>query len=96
MKLYVSPLVAVLMLGAFPHTADRSAPQLKCASSPVLFPDAPEPVYVLNGKAVDKAVFQTIDPRAIKSLEIMCAPQLHQLLGIKARRTGIVVVTASH
>jgi hypothetical protein len=94
MKLYVTPLVAVLVLGAFASTIDRPATLLKCANSPVLFPDAPEPVYVLNGKAVDKAVFQGLDPKSVKSLEIMCAPELHQRFGVAARRTGIVVFTA--
>ena len=94
MKLYVTPLVAVLMLVGFAATVEHPAPRLKCNTSPVLFPDAPEPVYVLNGKAVDKVGFEGLDPKAIESVAIMCAPELHQMFGIAARRTGIVVFTA--
>ena len=93
MKLYVTPLVAVLMLGGFASAVDHTAPLLKCSTTPVLFPDAPEPVYVLNGKAVNKVVFEKLDPDSIESLAIMCAPELHQLFGIAARRSGIVVFT---
>ena len=65
----------------------------KCAHTPVLFPDAPEPVYVLDGRAVDRAAIEEIDGGTVESAYIMCAADLYDRLNVRAQRSGFVVFT---
>ena len=70
---------------------------LKCApNTPLLFPDAPENVYVLNGKVVSADGFKELelDPKSVESVEIVCATDLHRVFGHQARRSGVVVFTS--
>ena len=67
---------------------------MKCPNQPVLFADAPEPVFVLDGKAVpQEKKGLDIAPDAVESVEIVCATDVHREFGVKANRTAVVVFT---
>lgn len=67
---------------------------MKCPNQPVLFADAPEPVFVIDGKAVpQEKKGLDIAPEAVESIEIVCATDVHREFGVKANRTAVVVFT---
>src|SRR5688500_3080493 len=81
-------------------TLSASAPNhvvetLKCPlGTPVLFPNAPENVFLLYGKPAEQNVLAQVDPKSIESIEIVCATDLHQVFGVEARRNGVLIFTA--
>lgn len=91
--------IVPVVIGAviiIPRAADTSAtpPVLKCQPDmPILFEDAPEPAYVLDGRASDADTVQALAMDSIESVAIMCADELFELFGVKARRNGVVVFT---
>lgn len=94
MKLYAASVAVVAALAAATLSAEPSHTALKCPpDTPIQFPNAPEPAYVLDGKASDDAAFQALDHESIASIEIVCADDVHRVFGIEARRTAIVVFT---
>lgn len=94
-------LLAVLVCGSIPLLAFGAASSStssarKCVNVPILFPDAPEPVFVLNGEAVDRdsvASTTSVTPDKILSVELACADKIYERFRIKARRTGLIVFT---
>jgi hypothetical protein len=66
---------------------------MKCRDVPVLFPDAPDIVYVLNTKAVPQEALARVNPDSIESVAIACASELHELFGIETRRGAVVIFT---
>lgn len=92
--------VAASLVGASPDPAplDAASPEaakLKCPpEEPVLFPDAPDVVTVLDAEAVPDSVELDLNTLEIESIEIVCATELHEVFGIEARRSGVVVFTA--
>ena len=66
---------------------------MKCAHVPIRFPDAPEPVYVVNGRAVEPSLLKALNPDSIESVEVACADAIYDRFGIKAQRTGIIIFT---
>ena len=94
MKLIAASAAAVAVLAAATLAAEPSGSRLKCPpGTPIQFPNAPEPVFVLDGRAADEAAIRALDPKTVASIEIVCADDLHRVLGIEARRSGVVVFT---
>lgn len=83
-------LPAVIILAGF--AAPWSASSRKC-TIPVLFRDAPEPAFVLDGKAVDADVVQELERERVESIDIMCAPALYEIYQVRAQRSGVVIFT---
>ncbi|MGH7461892.1 MAG: hypothetical protein ACREMA_12830 [Longimicrobiales bacterium] len=55
MKIQLAALAAVIVTASSSAPAPRAS-TFKCPpDTPVLFPNAPDPVYVLNARAVDEA-----------------------------------------
>ena len=76
------------VVGAFAPSTAR-----KCANVPILFPDAPEPVLVLNAKAVDRDSMRKLDDRRIESVNVVCADYIYRTFRIEARQSGVVIFT---
>lgn len=97
MNRFLSIVPVVIGAAIFiPHAADTSAasPELKCQPDmPILFEDAPEPAFVLDGRASSEDAIQALATDSIESVAIMCADELFELFGVKARRNGVVVFT---
>jgi hypothetical protein len=90
----VSVVAAALCVSAL-YAPDLRVATAKCPPSvPVLFPNAPDPVYVLDGKAVQKEVIARLDPKTLESIEVVCANDVHRVFGIEGRRSAVVVFTA--
>ena len=69
---------------------------MKCPNQPILFADAPEPLFVLDGKAVPEGTLKEltgVTPQSVESIEIVCATDVHRAFGVKANRTAVVVFT---
>jgi hypothetical protein len=81
------------MVAASSVQSPSNAAVRKCTDVAVRFPDAPEPVYVLNAQAVDPDSLPQLDPSEIESVAIKCTDYIYETFGIKAQRTGIVVFT---
>ena len=72
----------------------ETRPAMKCpAGTPVLFPDAPEIVYVLDGRPVPREVTAKLDSKTIESVHVICATQLYRDFDLKAKRSGMLVFT---
>lgn len=86
----------VSLLAGSPGGSPGVAPgatALKCPpEEPVLFPDAPDFVRVLDGEAVPDGV--EIEMEEIERIEIICAIDLHRVYGVESRRGGAVLFTA--
>ena len=83
-------LIAVV---AAPSPAPAIA-TLKCArGTPTRFPNAPEPVYVLDGKAVSDSALTALDKSSIESIEVLCFDEVYRRFGIEARHNGVVMFT---
>lgn len=52
----------------------------------------PEPLYLLDGKIVDKAVFNSINPNSIKSVEVLKANKALEAFGDQGKN-GVIKVT---
>lgn len=74
-------------------TRDIASAGRKCARTPIMFPDAPEPVFVLDRQEVVRAELDGLDRDDIESLFIVCAPDLYDRFKVRAQRSGIVVFT---
>jgi hypothetical protein len=94
MRLYAVCAAAVAVLAAATLSAEPSSSEMKCPpDTPIQFPDAPEPAYVLDAKAVDESALRRLDHDSIASLHIVCAVDLHRVFGVEAQRSGVVVFT---
>ncbi|HSK18594.1 MAG TPA: hypothetical protein VK912_05600 [Longimicrobiales bacterium] len=83
-------LPAVMVLAGFAATWPASP--RKC-TMPVLFRDAPEPAFVLDGDAADADVMRQLEAEQVESIDIMCAPELYEIYQVKAQRSGVVIFT---
>ena len=93
-RLFLAAVVALITLGAG-SSAGRGAPVLKCPpGTPILFPDAPEPAFVLNARMVQREVLERVHRDSIESIDIVCAIELHRTFGVEAQRSGFVVFTS--
>ena len=92
-------IVPVAVAIAFVAVASAAAPSVgaarKCSNAPILFPDAPELVWVLDGKGIDTTEGAKIEGLAdsIESVEVACAESVHRRFGIKSRGGGVVIFT---
>ena len=90
-----------VLIGAFALFAVVAAPSprpaataLKCArGTPTRFPNAPEPVFVLDGRAVTDTVLETLDKSKVESIEVVCYDEVYRRFGIEARHNGIIIFT---
>jgi hypothetical protein len=81
----------VLALAA---TSGSQPLRLKCPpGTPVMFPNAPEPAWVLNGKAADSTVMKSLKPDSVESIEIACADEVYRVFKVEARRNAVVIFT---
>lgn len=87
--------IAAILCTAAASTASVRVPAVKCQpDARPLFPDAPDVVWVLNGKAIEKEEFGgKVTPEMVESIRIMCAVDLYHVFGIKTRRGGIIIFT---
>ena len=86
--------VFAMLVVAGASAPSRPATSLKCSSGkPTRFPNAPEPVYVLDGRAVALEAVQPLDRDTIHSIEVLCFDEVYRRFGIEARRSGVVVFT---
>lgn len=53
---------------------------------------SPEPLYLINGKIVDKSDFNNIDPRSIQSIEVLKANKALETFG-QDGKNGVIKVT---
>ena len=85
-------IVAAVSAAAGPSTGVV----LKCTKAPILFPDAPEHVWVLDGKTMDttdgKAKVQEMADK-IESVEVSCPESIYRRFAIKSRLGGVVIFT---
>ena len=89
---FAGALALIVAAGASTPTPGASA--LKCSSGTATrFPNAPEPVYVVDGKAVTEQELLAVDRGSITSIEVLCFEEIHRRFGIEARRSGIVMFT---
>ena len=87
---FAGALALIITAGA--STPTPGTPMLKCASgTPTRFPNAPEPVYVVDGKAVSEQELLALHRDSVQSLEVLCFDEVHRRFGIEARRNGIVI-----
>ena len=91
MKTLLAVAAVTLSLGT---AAGAGSVVRKCSDIAVLFPDAPEPVFVLNARTVSEEELAKVDPGTIESAHVMCAPELHKRFRIRAQRSAYVVFTA--
>src|SRR5687768_17556233 len=96
MKLVTFVVCGGIALTARAAPAPTQPPALKCANVVVRFPEAPEPVYVLNGNAVDQDSLARVNADRIASIEVACTDEIYRRFGIKARRTGLIVFTSQN
>jgi hypothetical protein len=91
---YAIPAIALVTVVSAAPSKQRVV-TMKCPNQPILFADAPEPVFVIDGKAVpqEKGKELGIAPEAVESIEIVCATDVHREFGVKANRTAVVVFT---
>ena len=95
MKRHAIAVSTMLLLIAATPTwqPDTAARKCQLPGAPILFPDAPEDVYVLNGKEISPDDMKLVNKKDYESIEFVCPVQLHQVFGVKAQRTGVVVFT---
>jgi N-acetylmuramoyl-L-alanine amidase len=55
----------------------------------------PDPLYVLDGKIVDKSVFNNLDPRSIQSIEVLKANKALDAFGQEGKN-GVIKITLSN
>lgn len=92
---YVLPAITLIAVVSAAPSKQRVI-AMKCPNQPILFADAPEPVWVLDGKAILQEKFKEltgVTPESVESIEIVCATDVHRAFGIKANRTAVVVFT---
>ncbi|MEX2283774.1 MAG: hypothetical protein WEE89_14915 [Gemmatimonadota bacterium] len=88
-------LALTLLITLSASAPNHRAETLKCApGTPVLFPNAPENVFLLDAKPVEEKLLAQLDPKSIESIEMVCATELHQVFGVEARRNGVLIFTA--
>lgn len=89
---FAGALALIIASGASAPTGIEG--ELKCGSgTPTRFPNAPEPVYVVDGQAIPEQELSALDRGSIESLEVLCFEEIHRRFGIEARRSGIVIFT---
>jgi hypothetical protein len=94
MKRYAAVLTTLFLTAATPTwQPDVAARKCQLPGAPILFPDAPEDVYVLNGRETSPEDMKLVNKKDFESIEMVCPVQLHQVFGVKARRTGVVIFT---
>ena len=75
-------------------TIGSNAQPLKCSrDKPPMFPNAPEPTWVLNGRAADSAAIRAVHADSIDDLAIICADVAYRVFQVEAHRNVIVVFT---
>ena len=93
MKAIPASICATLALAAAVVAFAPDTAVAKCGNVPILFPDAPEPVLVLNARAVDRDSMRKVDERRIESVTVVCADYIYRTFRIEARQSGIVMFT---
>ena len=90
---YAIPAIALVAVVSAAPSKQRVV-SMKCPNQPILFADAPEPLFVLDGNAVpQEKLKESTTADAIESIEIVCATDVHRAFGVKANRTAVVVFT---
>ena len=96
---YALPAITLIAVVSAAPSKQRVV-SMKCPNQPVLFADAPEPVFVLDGRAVQvdpkapqERLKEIVSPEAVESIEIVCATDVHREFDVRANRTAIVVFT---
>ena len=90
------PLAGALVLFAVAAAPSPAPPitTLKCArGTPTRFPNAPEPVYVLDGRAATAEELTALDRSTIESIEVVCHDEVYRRFGIEARHNGVIMFT---
>ena len=93
MNAVTATIGAAIALTAAVGTFGNNTDVAKCTGVPILFPDAPEPVFVLNAVAVDRDSMRKLDERQIESVNVVCADYIYRTFRIEARRSGVVMFT---
>jgi hypothetical protein len=93
MRAVPASICATIVLAAAVVAFGPDTAVVKCGNVPIQFPDAPEPVYVLNAVAVDRDSMRKIGERQMESVQVHCAGYIYQTFGIEAQRSGIVMFT---
>jgi hypothetical protein len=96
MRHLVALPAAVAIIALVSAAASSNGVARKCVNAPILFPEAPDLVWVLDGKAIDttngKARMDAMRD-TIESIEVTCAEPIYRRFAIKSRRGGIVIFT---
>jgi len=91
MKSYVA--VFAFSLALVSATRPEFPTAAKCPNQPVLFPAAPEHVYLVNGKATTQDALHKLQPDAVETIEVVCAIDLHRAFGVESQRGGVSLFT---
>jgi hypothetical protein len=94
MNSYAILLTGLVIVGATGFVSQPHRNMAKCPNAPILFPDAPETVHVLNGKLTEADVLKRLNKESVEVIEIVCATDLHRVFGIQSRRGGVSIFTA--
>lgn len=86
-------VLAVLPAGMGAVSAERTA-LLKCPAEADLFPEAPDVVYVLDGRLLSEEEYRNLDVSTLESIDIACPRDVHRVFGIESRRGAVVSFTA--
>jgi hypothetical protein len=93
MKLNAAAIATSGAIAATVLTLGSGGGARKCTDVPVSFPDAPEPIYVIDGERFRPDSVPHLDRAVIHRISVVCADYLYETFGIKARRTGVVIFT---
>src|SRR5262245_66200678 len=95
MKLFATATALALLTGMTGLGGDGAAYARKCPPDPSpIFAGAPDFVFLLDGKAIGQAQYDQLDKSSIESIDIVCAKELHEVFGVKAKMSGVVAFTA--
>jgi hypothetical protein len=88
-------LLAIAMFAPSVGPAAAASSARKCPrGTPVRFPNAPEYVYLLDGRSVGPEAIERVDHNTVESVQIICHDDLHRVFGVEAKYGGVVMFTA--
>ena len=87
---------AAVLSAAAPSMSTGDSGVRKCTGAPIIYPDAPDYVWVLDGTAIDTAAGRVRIAAlgdSLESVEVVCTETIFRRFEIKSRRGGIVMHT---